>query len=230
MDHVTTSVESDQFKAKSKGRHSIHLHRYDYTQPGAYFVTICTHNQSPILGRILGGEIVLSQEGEIVMKCLDKIPHHFTNSTLDTYIIMPNHIHGIILLFEDRRVEASVKNDGILSIALRSDASPLQTIDLIPRGTKSDSLGVIVQNFKSISARKINQLHSTPGDLIWQRNYFEHIIRTEKALRTIRHDILTNPICWDRDCYNPNASAIDEDDQALWNLFREKEISEELER
>lgn len=123
------------------GRRSIRLSKYDYAQSGAYFVTICSHNQLPILGRIMDGEIVLSQEGTIVMRCLDKIPDHFTNATLDTYVIMPNHIHMIVVLSKGK-ASAFGSNGRIMSSF--ADASPLHQNDSRPRGTKKGSLGAII--------------------------------------------------------------------------------------
>ncbi|UCF61726.1 MAG: transposase, partial [Anaerolineaceae bacterium] len=141
--------------------------------------------------------------------------------------IMPNHIHMIVVL---SRGEASDENDGIFPIASRSDASPLQSEGTKPRGTKSGSLGAIIQNFKSVSTRKINQDNNTPGECVWQRNYFEHIIRAERSLNAIRHYIKTNPIRWELDRYNPNAVGSDREAEALWYLLREKKMPAELER
>jgi putative transposase len=218
----TQSLDS---REKNVGRRSIRFPRYDYAQPGEYFVTICTQNQLPILGRMESGRIILSQEGKIVMKCLDKIPHHFSNCTLDAYAIMPNHIHVIIVLTQNRRGEASAEDSSILPFESQADASPLQ-----PRGTKKGSLGAIVQNFKSVSTRKVNQLQETPGERIWQRNYFEHIIRTERALNTIRHYIQINPNRWELDRYNPDAVGLDKEAKVLWNLQREDVILKKAER
>ena len=212
------------------GRRSIRLPTYDYTQPGIYFVTICTQHQVLLLGRIEDGEIVLSHEGNIVRKCLERIPFHFKNSTLDTYTIMPNHVHAIIILTDNRRGEASAKDSGFLPFESKADASPLQPKDSRPRGTKSGSLGAIIQNFKFVSTRKMNQFRNTPGDRIWQRNYFEHIIRSEKALNAIRRYIMTNPVRWEMDRYNPKAPGIDNEANDLWNMLREDAISKRVER
>ncbi len=161
------------------------------------------------------------------MKCLEKIPHHFTNTSLDSYVIMPNQIHMIVVL---SRGEASVKDGRILPLEPMSDASPLHQYYPRPRGTKKGSLGAIIQNFKSVSTRKINQSLNTPGERVWQRNYFEHIIRTERALNAIRRYIMNNPVRWELDRYNPNAVGSDKEAQTLWNLLREKNTSKEHER
>jgi REP element-mobilizing transposase RayT len=209
-------------------RRSIRLPKYDYAQPRAYFVTICTQNQLPILGRIVDGEIVLSQEANIIMKCLERIPHHFKNSTLDTYTIMPTHIHAIIVL-KDRRGEASGKDGSILALEPKADASPLHQNDSRPRSTKKGSLGAILQNFKSVSTRKINQVHNTPRKRTWQRNYFEHIIRTERSLNAIHQYVMTNPVRWDLDRNNPKGSGIDKEAKDFWNLMGKDVILKKVE-
>jgi putative transposase len=211
-------------KTKPRGRRSIRLPGYDYTQPGACFVNICTQNHLPTLGRILGGEIVLSKEGKIIMNRLEKTPDHLTNTTLDTYVIMLSHIHLIIILTDHRKGEASATDSTFLPFESKADASPLQPNDTRPRGSKRGSLGAIIQNLKSVSTRKINQLHKTPRKRIWQRNFFEHIIRSERALNAIRHYIQINPNRWELDRYNPNAVGSDREAEALWNQLREKEV------
>jgi REP element-mobilizing transposase RayT len=159
---------------------------------------------------------------------MEKIPYHLKNSTLEVFTIMPNHIHAIIVLMA-RRGEASARYGSILPMEPKADASPLHQNDSRPRGTKSGSLGAIVQNFKSVPTRKINQCHNTPGEHVWQRNYFEHIIRTQKALNAIRQYIINNPVRWELDRYNPNASDVDKEAQTLWNLLREDVISKKAE-
>jgi REP element-mobilizing transposase RayT len=225
--YPTQAVDSRENTVR---RRSIRLPRYDYAHSGAYFVTICTLNQVPILGNIEVGGMILSQEGKTVKNCLGKIPHHYSNCTLDTVTIMPNHLHVTLVLTADRRGEASAEDSSILPFESKADASPLHHKDSRPRGTKKGSLGAIIQNFKSVSTRKINQLQNTPGNRIWQRNYFEHIIRTERSLNAIRRYVMANPSRWEMDRYNPKVYGIDLEAEDLWNLLREDVISKELER
>ncbi len=183
-------------------RRSLRLPGYDYTDPGAYFVTICTHLRIPLFGGVEGGKVVRSPAGRIAASCWMAIPHEFEGVDLDAWMLMPNHLHGILWI-DDSRGEASQSptpdNDGPPS----RDASPLRLTR--PRGTVPGSLGAIVQNFKSVSARRINIARGTPGATVWQRNYHERVVRDERALDTIREYIVGNPAGWDDDPERPKA-------------------------
>jgi len=111
---------------------------------------------------------------------------------------MPNHVHGIIVI--RCRGEASVVPIHVSAVSSKSDASPLRQR---PNGTQPGSLSAIVQNFKSISTRKMNAARGAPGTPIWQRGYYEHVVRTEGELMAIREYILGNPVRWDDDENNP---------------------------
>lgn len=148
-------------------RRSIRLREYDYARPGAYFVTICARERTCLLGDVTKGVMILNSYGQVVESCWQALPLHFSHVQGDAFVIMPNHVHGIIVL---RRGEAFAAN-----------ASPLQ-------GTKSGSLGAIVQNFKSVTTRRINQMRGMLGTPFWQRNYYEHIIRNEDEWNEIRRD------------------------------------------
>jgi len=181
---------------ESHHRRSIRLPGYDYAQAGAYFVTICTHQRECLLGQVHGGAVRLSDYGELVEECWRGLPLHFGHIEVDVHVIMPNHIHGIILILGEAPDGGSA---GRYRPALPpSGASPLQPAN----GTRPGSLSAIVQNLKSVSARRINQLRGTPGAAVWQRNYYEHIIRNERRLAEVRRYILENPARWDLDHYN----------------------------
>jgi REP element-mobilizing transposase RayT len=171
-------------------RRSIRLKEHDYSKPAGFFITICTHNRESLFGQIVNGEIKLSEIGRIAKNYWEEIPSHFTNAVLDKYVIMPNHIHGIILIL-----------DSVDSVGARH-ASPLQSPQT-PRGAKPKSLGAIVGSFKSTTTKHINQIRKTPGIPLWQRNYYEHIIRNENELNKIREYIRNNPIKWEIDYDNP---------------------------
>jgi REP element-mobilizing transposase RayT len=117
---------------------------------------------------------------------------------LDAFVVMPNHMHGIIMI--QGRGEASAMPLHASKEPLESDASPLQRH---PNGTQPRSLSAIVQNFKSVSTRKMNAARSTLGAPVWQRNYYEHVVRDEEELAAIREYILGNPARWDEDENNP---------------------------
>ena len=181
------------FDPERHHRRSIRLKEYDYSQAGAYFVTICTHNREYLFGDIKDGEMVLNGTGSIVQSVWEGLPNRGEAVGLDAYVIMPNHMHGIIII---GRGEAFAGRNNRISSQGRANASPLH-------GTQPGSLGAIVQNFKSVSTRKINQKKGTSGIPLWQRNYYEHIIRSEKSLINIRHYIAENPLRWAYDEENP---------------------------
>ena len=198
-------------------RKSIRLKGYDYSQEGAYFVTICTQNRECMLGEIKNGKMILNDGGVIVKKYWNEIPKHYPIVILDEFVVMPNHVHGIIIINRDnvgvndyspKNINAndySPKNVGAndyspknitandnLSRSIRAnDNSPLQI-----NGT-SNSLGAIVRGFK-IGVTKWFRTNS--GIIIvWQKNYYEHIIRNEKSLNAIREYIINNPDNWEKD-------------------------------
>lgn len=172
-------------------RRSIRLKGYDYSQPGAYFVTICTQNRACLFGDVVDGKMRLNDIGRIVEQCWYHIPVHFAHVQLDAFMVMPNHVHGIIVLVDSGNVGAT-------------HASPLPTR---PRGPQRKSIASIVGSFKSTVTKRINDYRGTPGLPVWQRNYYEHIIRDEQSLIRIREYIANNPFQWALDRENPSVLA-----------------------
>ncbi len=182
------------YDPKRHRRRSIRLKGYDYAQPGAYFVTICTHRRAHLFGRVVDGKMVLNALGKIAHQCWLAIPDHFPHTELDEFVIMPNHVHGIIWI-----VEYPAGAGGAVGA---KDFSPLPR----PRGT-SKTIGSIVRGFKigvTKWARQNTDIHT-----VWQRNYYERIIRNERALHAIRQYIRANPRRWHLDRYNAAATARD---------------------
>lgn len=177
------------YNPETHHRRSVRLKGYDYTQAGAYFVTIVTQGRECLFGEVVDGEMVLSKWGKTVQELWDAIPVHFPNAQLDTFVVMPNHVHGIIVVAGARH------------------ASPLPRTTPPPRGPESQSLGAIVGSFKSVVTKSINSLRGTPGISVWQRDYHEHIIRDESTLHRIREYIVNNPLQWAVDCENPRVGA-----------------------
>jgi len=169
-------------------RHSIRLKDYDYSQAGAYFVTICTRDREGLFGEIADELMRLSLSGDIVRACWDDLPRHYSHVALDVFVIMPNHIHGIIVLADPMVVGAGFK--------------PAPTTV-----NKRHRLTEIIRAFKTFSSRRINELHNTPGRPVWQRNYYEHVIRNENDLDEVRKYIVNNPLKWDLDKENPENRA-----------------------
>ena len=180
-------------------RHSIRMKGYDYSLSGAYFVTIVAKNRKNILGWIERNQIRINEIGELVSYCWMRIPNNFDRTKLDEYVMMPNHLHGIIFIDEaSGKGEAFGDAKKIEIEAASSNASPLR-----PKGTVPGSLGAIIQNFKSVSTRMANKRYFEPGNKIWQRDYYERIIRNERELNAIRQYIRDNPLNWDLDSENP---------------------------
>ncbi|GHV15623.1 hypothetical protein AGMMS49938_14300 [Fibrobacterales bacterium] len=172
-------------------RCSIRLSNYDYSQNGLYYITICVQNREYLFGEITNGEMILNDAGQIVETVLNELPQHYSNVQLDAFIVMPNHIHCIIAIvgagFKPAQNETA--NIG------RTGFKPA------PTGSKSRIHGLpeIVRGLKTFSARKINALHNTMGEKLWQLNYYEHIIRDEKSYQTISEYIVNNPANWQND-------------------------------
>jgi REP element-mobilizing transposase RayT len=180
-------------------RHSIRLKGYDYAQSGAYFVTLCAHQRKSLFGNIVDGEMHLNEAGGIIETCLYKLPRFFSNARIDQWVIMPNHLHMILVLNEQCTGEATTAKSQNTMNNLPVVASPLR-----PRGTISGSLNAIVQNIKSVTTIKINNQGGSRGVQVWQRNYYEHIIRDEADYQRIAEYILNNPQRWELDSLYTN--------------------------
>jgi putative transposase len=211
-------------------RRSIRLKGYDYSQAGLYFITICCHNRECLFGEIVGAnnylpnnatsenkpQMILNDAGKIAEHCWTETPNHFPNAVLHEYIVMPNHIHGIIELVNDVnvgeqnfvpqqnnteynvRVENFVPQQNNTEYNVRvENFQPLQPNKnefqkIIPR-----SIGSIVRGFKIGVTKWFRQ--NTGIAIVWQRNYHEHIIRNEQSYQTISNYIINNPAKWNDD-------------------------------
>ena len=138
-------------------RRSIRLKEYDYSWPAWYYLTICTSNRECVLGKIVDEKMVLSQWGNLAQQQWVWLPKHFPTVELDAYVVMPNHIHGIIIINNPRRGEIT---------------SPLQSYSTARR---TPTLGKIVAFYKYRTTKMINEMKATPSVRFWQRNYYEHI-------------------------------------------------------
>jgi REP element-mobilizing transposase RayT len=176
------------------GRHSIRLRGYDYAACGAYFVTLCTQGRVALLGEVLAGEVVLNPLGRIVRDTWDALPVHYPHVALDAFVVMPNHVHAIIVLTDIAVVGAGLKPAPTEPAVVRAGFKPAPTRHGLPE---------ILRAFKTFSARKINALRGAPGTAVWQRNYYERIIRDDRELWAIQEYIANNPIQWMIDRENP---------------------------
>lgn len=157
-------------------RKNIRLKHYDYAQAGYYFVTVCVKNRAPIFGEILNGVMQLNPCGRIVEQVWKDLPGHYPTVTPDSFIVMPNHFHAVFGL----SVGAGLK--------------------------PAPKLFEVVRALKTFSARRINELRRTPGTALWQRGYYEHVVRNEDELSKIRGYIQNNPSQWSLDRENPDAA------------------------
>lgn len=164
---------------------STRLKGWDYSSPGAYFVTIVTKNHACYFGNVENGDMHLNELGEIAKQCFEKIPEHFPFVSLDVFVIMPNHVHGIIII-NDR-----VETQNFASIPPSSDNR---------FGPQSKNLASIVRGYK-IGVTKYAKKNNIPFQ--WQSRYYDHIIRDEKSLNNIRQYIIQNPLNWQTDTDNP---------------------------
>jgi REP element-mobilizing transposase RayT len=172
-------------KYKNKYRvETTRLKNWDYSSAGWYFVTICTKNRKPYFGEILDDEMHLSPIGKILAEEWQKTAHLRPNVSLGEWVIMPNHIHGIIIIHSDEDVETS-----------RRDVSTEK-----PR-LRAKSLGAIINQIKSVSTKRIRAAGFT--HFSWQRGYYDHIIRDNTDLDRIREYIIGNPYNWNEDAENP---------------------------
>lgn len=202
---VAYIIDDMKFDPQKHHRRSIRLKGYDYSQAGAYFVTIVAWQREMLFGEIVDGVMNLNRNGHIVRDAWFDLKNHYRHVELGEFVIMPNHVHGIVVLVDDRRGGSSSLGG---TIAPDSDSSGIDTMPTnqtrpYVKPTPRHGLPEIVRAFKSFSAKRINRLRRTDGIPVWQRNYYEHIIRTEREMENITKYIETNPLRWDDDDENP---------------------------
>lgn len=169
-------------------RKNIRLNNYDYSTEGAYFITICTEKHKSVFGKIVNEKMILNDLGNRIFQFWSQLPDHNSNIILDEFIIMPNHIHGIIVIL--RKI-----NEGVLSNAPTNN--PFSKISPL-----KGSLSIIIRNFKAAFTLWCRKNHFQ--NFKWQRNYFDRVIRDEKELNAVREYIFYNPNKWQWDKLNPN--------------------------
>ncbi len=178
-----------RFDPKIHHRRSIRLKGYDYTQAGAYFVTIVAWQREMLFGEIVngetpqGGDVVLNSFGKIVAEKWQWLETQYEYVELGAWVIMPNHLHGILVIHDNGR----------------GGSRPAPTPPI-----KTKPLGGLIGAFKTVSTKHINLLRGTEGIPVWQRNYYEHIIRNEPEMDRITRYIESNPLRWVDDDENPN--------------------------
>ena len=164
-------------------RRSIRLKGYDYSQDGAYYITSVTKARRILFGDIVDNEMQLNDTGRLISDAWEWLATRHSYVELDSYIVMPNHLHGILVLASDR---------------------PKGGSRTAPTGRKP--LGRLIGAFKTVSTRQVNLTLGTPGQPLWQRNYYERVIRNDEEWNRVREYIASNPMQWDKDSENPNVS------------------------
>jgi REP element-mobilizing transposase RayT len=165
-------------------RRSIRLKGYDYSQQGAYFLTLCVQHRECLFGEISDGVMRLNEFGEIVLTEWQASAHIRTEIELGEFVVMPNHFHAIVFI-----------NVG----ATGSSQIPILNTNIPVKGPKSASIGALMSGFKSSVTKQINVLRATPRVPVWQRNYWEHIIRDERSMLEFSTYIENNPFRWKED-------------------------------
>jgi REP element-mobilizing transposase RayT len=173
-------------KPEKPNRSSIRLPFYDYSRSGAYFITICVDDRKCLLGNIIDGKMDLNEMGRVVQDAWGKIKERFPQTELDAFVIMPNHIHGVIV----------INNVG----AIHESPVKGKPADIFRRKML---LSKLIGYFKMNSAKQANLLRNGVSFPFWQRNYYEHVIRNETDLEEIREYIQNNPLKWPEDENHP---------------------------
>jgi REP element-mobilizing transposase RayT len=185
----TREVGDGSYGASDAGHHrrSIRLKSHDYSRAGAYFITICTQDRACLFGEIANGEMRLNDAGRMVVEEWIKTAEIRIEIESGEYVAMPNHFHAILWI-----------SDGGRGTARRAP-----TVERFGKPV-AGSIPTIIRSFKSAVTKRINESRNTPGMLVWQRNYYEHIIRNDESLNHIRQYIADNPANWETDNENPN--------------------------
>ena len=166
-------------------RRSLRFRDFDYSEPRAYFVTLVTYDCASLFGEVVNDGVLLSQLGKVVAETWLWLPKQYPHVDLDEFVVMPNHLHGIVWLA------------GPLSGTGDSRIAPTNAGGRKP-------LGRLIGAFKTVSGKRVNTALGTPGRPLWQRDFYDHVIRNERDLDRIREYIRNNPLQWEMDEENPS--------------------------
>ena len=186
-----------KYNPKIHHRRSIRLQNYDYSQEGSYFITICTKNRESLFGEISDGKMQLNIAGQIANDEWLKTPQVRPSISLGAFVVMPNHVHGIINIFAKGTL---LHGRGTMHRAPTKVYMEIPTVEQFGKPT-SNTIPTIIRGYKSAVTSKINELQGTWGQSIWQRNYHEHVIRNEESYKHISEYIINNTRKWKDDCY-----------------------------
>ena len=192
-----------KYDSNKHHRRSIRLNGYDYNQAGMYFVTFVTQNRMCLFGEIADGETRLNEAGSVIERWWFEMNNKFRTVKTDEFVIMPNHFHGIVVIVGADRCVGPVGKGAHIGAPLQ-ETQPVRPV----------ALSAIVQWFKTMTTNEYLRGVKTSGwtpfpGRLWQRNYYEHVIRDEESLSHIRQYILNNPVRWEFDRENPAAKTSD---------------------
>ena len=203
------------------------LREYDYSQDGAYALTICTDWRKQLFGRVRNGRMVLNSAGRAVEGVWNELPVHYPHVALDVFVVMPDHVHGIVVLVGGDSAAGSESGPALGSATVGSRPEeagykPAPTPDEVPTGSRLEEAGwkpaptqdeartqegaptktrrhgvsEVVRGFKTYSGRRVNAVRGMPGTAVWQRGFYEHVVRNDEDLNRIREYIAGNPLRW----------------------------------
>jgi putative transposase len=176
-------------------RRSIRLRNYDYAKAGTYFVTLCTYQRQCLFGHIVDGKMTLNEIGKIVEAEWLRSPEIRNEISLDYWVVMPNHFHGIVIITHDDNPQESLSPH---SSNPNQSSSQDWSIRMKPR-----SLSSLITGFKSATTRQINHFRNAAGTPVWQRNYYDNIVHDQQSLENFRQYIKKNPSSWQVDQLHP---------------------------
>ncbi len=173
------------FAEKKIYKKQLRMPGYDYKTPGYYFITLCVHNRTCLFGEVLNHEIHLNAAGNMIKRIWDEIPCKYTNWSVDSLVVMPNHIHAVVVLSPSPLINApSLDDNTVLSLSELMRSIKTYTMTCYSNGVRNDGWLKYEQH-------------------LWQRSYYEHMVRNDKSLEKIREYIMNNPAQWELDDYNP---------------------------
>jgi REP element-mobilizing transposase RayT len=194
--------DTEIYRPENHHRRSLRLQGYDYAMAGMYFVTICAHEHTCLFGEIVEGQMRLNDAGIIIAEEWTMTATMRKNISVDAFVVMPNHFHGIIGIHVDcwgtmhrAHIQPDTKQEGTMHRAPTKEQFGKPT---------SNSIPTIIRGFKSAVTKRINETRKTPGMPVWQRNYYEHVIRGDDDLNRICEYIINNSANWQEDEENQN--------------------------
>ncbi|MCR4304252.1 MAG: transposase [Gallionella sp.] len=181
-------------------RRSLRLKGYDYSLEGAYFVTICAHGKACLFGDVIGDEMKVNELGRNVQAVWNDLPVHYPHVATDAFVVMPNHVHGVIVI---RAGGCEAAGYPMAHVVNFSPDHAERRAGLKPAPTARHGLSEIIRGFKTFSARRVNEFRESTGTSLWQRNYYDHIIRNDADYNRIAEYIANNPQRWAEDSLHP---------------------------